>query len=134
MKSFFLAVLITFCGALNAQNRGLIVGNIIDTEQDNTQLAFANISIKNTDITATTDFSGLFLIENLESGDYTLVCTFPGYKTKEIQISVSALNTTELKFDMSPLPIPSMSTALNSKPSSNAEIQSETNSHTLEQP
>lgn len=84
-----------------AQNTGLIVGKIMDNELDNTPLAFANLSIKNTSITSQTDLTGLFLIENLEAGDYTLVCSFPGYETQEIKVHVDSLQPIELQVSLS---------------------------------
>lgn len=83
-----------------AQNTGLIVGKVMDHELDNTPLVFANMSIKGTSIASQTDLTGVFLIENLESGDYTLVCSFPGYETQEIKIHVDALQPTELELTL----------------------------------
>lgn len=80
-----------------AQNTGLIVGKVMDNELDNTPLVFANISIKGTSIEVQTDLTGLFVIENLEAGDYTLICSFPGYETHEIKVHVDALQPIELQ-------------------------------------
>lgn len=80
-----------------AQNTGLIVGKVMDNELDNTPLVFANISIKGTSIEVQTDLTGLFVIENLEAGDYTLICSFSGYETHEIKVHVDALQPIELQ-------------------------------------
>ena len=84
-----------------AQNTGLIVGKIMDNEMDNSPLVFANLSIKGTSIKVQTDFSGLFLIENLEAGDYTVVCSFPGYDAQEVKVHVEALRPAELNLSLS---------------------------------
>ncbi|GAA3601068.1 hypothetical protein GCM10022396_18130 [Flavivirga amylovorans] len=60
----------------------------MDKEFDNNPLVFANVSIKGTSIKSTTDETGLFVIENIEDGDYTLVCSFVGYETKELKVKV----------------------------------------------
>jgi hypothetical protein len=83
-----------------SQNTGLIVGKILDNELNNSPLVLANVAVKGTNISADTDISGLFTLENLEDGDYTLVCSFVGYETKEINIHVNALEPTELKLSL----------------------------------
>jgi hypothetical protein len=83
-----------------SQNTGLIVGKILDNELNNSPLVLANVAVKGTNISADTDISGLFTLENLEDGDYTLVCSFVGYETKEINIHVNSLEPTELKLSL----------------------------------
>ena len=97
MKQIVILFFLVFSTISFAQNAGLIVGNILDKELNNAPLAFANVTVKGTDITTTTDFSGLFLIENLEYGDYILVYNFPGYETKEVEVKVNAQIPTDLK-------------------------------------
>tara|TARA_R110000868_G_scaffold404322_4_gene682368 strand:- start:192 stop:587 length:396 start_codon:yes stop_codon:yes gene_type:complete len=97
MKPIFILFFLVFSGLSSAQGTGLIVGNILDKEVDNTPLAFASVHVKGTDINTSTDFSGLFLIENIEAGDYILVYNFPGYETKEINVTVVSEKPTELK-------------------------------------
>lgn len=75
----------TFCFS---QSNGMIVGKVLDGEFDNNPLIFADVSIKETGIKLATDQTGLFVVENLEDGDYTLVCSFIGYETKELQVKV----------------------------------------------
>ena len=83
-----------------SQNTGLIVGKIMDNELNNSPLVLANVSVKGTSIVTDTDMSGTFTIENLKDGDYTLVCSFVGYETKEIQVHVSAFEPAELKLSL----------------------------------
>jgi hypothetical protein len=82
------------------QNTGLIVGKIMDDELNNAPLVLANVSVKGTDINLNTDLTGLFVIENLEAGDYTLVCSFAGYETQEIKVHVDALKPAEIKLSL----------------------------------
>ncbi|WP_303318754.1 carboxypeptidase-like regulatory domain-containing protein [Flavivirga abyssicola] len=83
--TFFILIFTSFCFS---QNTGLIAGKLMDKEFDNNPLVFADVSIKGTSIKSTTDETGLFVIENLKDGDYTLVCSFTGYETKELKIKV----------------------------------------------
>lgn len=102
MKQLFTLLLFTFSSLGFAQNMGLIVGKVIDKDTNNEPLVFANLSIKGTTIESTSDITGLFLIENLSDGDYTLVCNFVGYETKEINVYVSALEPTEVNISLEP--------------------------------
>ncbi len=82
------------------QNTGLIVGKIMDNELNNAPLVLANVSVKGTAINSNTDLTGMFIIENLEAGDYTLVCSFAGYETQEIKVHVNALKPAEIKLSL----------------------------------
>lgn len=94
----FLLVFALLCtSALGfAQNTGIIVGKITDEEVANAPLVLANINIKGAKIETNTDQTGLFALENLEAGNYVLVCSFLGYKSKEINVHVDALTPLEI--------------------------------------
>ena len=49
---------------------------------------FCNVFLKGTTIGAATDINGMYNISKVEPGDYTLVVTYIGYDTTEINISV----------------------------------------------
>ncbi len=85
LTTLFILLFTTFCFA---QHTGLITGKLLDKEFDNNPLVFADVTIKGTSIKSTTDQTGLFFIENLEDGNYTLVCRFTGYETKELKVKV----------------------------------------------
>jgi len=105
MKHLITLLLLTFSGLGFAQNTGLFVGKVTDKELNNEPLMFASISVKGTAITADSDMTGLFLLENLAEGDYTLVCNFVGYESKELQIHVSAMQPTEVAISLAPTTI-----------------------------
>ena len=67
---------------LNAQSG--ITGTVIDGDF-NESLPFANIQVKETGEGITSDFDGKYFFE-LNEGTYTLIFSFVGYETKEIQI------------------------------------------------
>ncbi|MFD0990280.1 carboxypeptidase-like regulatory domain-containing protein [Mariniflexile jejuense] len=100
MKQLLYTAIFLFTAFSFSQNTGLIVGKILDNELNNSPLVLANVSIKGTATQVNTDITGLFVIENLEAGDYTLVCSFAGYETKEMNVHVDALNPTEVNLSL----------------------------------
>ncbi|GAA3575914.1 carboxypeptidase-like regulatory domain-containing protein [Snuella lapsa] len=100
MKRLALLSFLLFTAFCFGQNTGMIVGKIMDQELNNAPLVLANVSVKGTDIKLNTDITGLFLIENLKDGDYTLVCSFLGYETKEVKVSVQSEKPAEVKLSL----------------------------------
>ena len=94
MKPFLIYIALFFSTSLISQSfnvsslisdvnkEGVIEGVVYDTNLTS-KLAFANVSIKNTTIEVETDFEGSFSI-NLKPGNYTLIFSFLGYKTVEV--------------------------------------------------
>lgn len=76
-----------------SSKNGKIEGFVLDTEENNEPLAFATISVKNTDVEATTNIDGSFSI-NIKPGKYTLIYQFIGYKTVEIE-NVTVVSNSE---------------------------------------
>ncbi len=102
MKQLITLLFFIFSSVGFAQNTGLIVGKVTDKELNNEPLIYASISIKGTTITSDSDMTGLFLLENLADGDYTLVCNFVGYETKELKVHVNAMQPTEVHIALAP--------------------------------
>ncbi|MDO7173516.1 carboxypeptidase-like regulatory domain-containing protein [Mariniflexile sp. AS56] len=101
MKQLIYTALLLFTALSFGQNTGFIIGKVLDNEVNNAPLVLANVSIKGTATTLNTDLTGLFIFENLKAGDYTLVCSFAGYETKEINVHVTDLEATEIKVSLS---------------------------------
>jgi hypothetical protein len=78
------------------QGTGLIVGKILDNVMNEEPLIFANVFIKGTDLKSTSDVTGLFLLENLKDGIHTLVFSYPGYETKELDVQIISGAPTEI--------------------------------------
>ncbi len=127
MKQLLTLVLLVFSTLTFAQGTGFVIGTILDKELENNPLAFANVQVKGTDILSTTDLSGLFLIENLEAGDYTLTCNFVGYETKEIKITVSPEKPVEVKLALGAKTFSLIGLALNENIQTKNENVSEIN-------
>lgn len=60
-----------------------ISGKIIDNEF-NEPLAFASIQVKDTNFSTNSEFDGSYII-SLNPGKYTLIFSFPGYKSIEVK-------------------------------------------------
>ncbi len=84
-----------------AQNTGSVVGTLTDKEFNDEPLAFANVLIKGTTKGTTSDFDGVYKIENLEVGTHILEFSFVGYETQQISVSIIAGEVTELNVAMS---------------------------------
>ncbi|MDF1548685.1 MAG: TonB-dependent receptor [Bacteroidales bacterium] len=81
-------LLLLFPAFLFAQGTSSIKGKVID-EQTDESLVGATVMIKGTTNGTITDFDGEYLLNNLESGDYTLLVSFVGYNSKEAQVTLS---------------------------------------------
>lgn len=84
MNLKFLAVFIVMLmsSLVNAQNR--FEAHIYDA-QTNSPLAGANASVKGTSVGATTNEQGLLVLDNVPTGTQTIVISFMGYETREMQ-------------------------------------------------
>lgn len=81
----------------DAQKNGKIEGLVLDNEVDNEPLAFAIITVKNTDFETNSDLDGTFSF-NLKPGNYILEVQFLGYETIELRnVTVVAGNTLSIK-------------------------------------
>lgn len=100
MKHLITLLLLTFTSICFAQNGGIIVGKVLDKELNNEPLIFAEIAIKGTAIKADSDVTGFFYFENLAEGDYTIVCSFVGYETKEFQVHLDPMQVSEVNFSL----------------------------------
>lgn len=86
MKTFITAITLFFVIA-NANSQDLSVkGKVIDNQK--TPLVGVNIFIKNTTKGTQTNFDGEFEIKNIKDVNFTLVFSYIGYKTKEVNVTV----------------------------------------------
>jgi hypothetical protein len=101
MKRLTLIIMLLFAAILQGQNTGSVSGKLIDKEYDNEPLAFANILIKGTTKGTTSDIDGLYRFENLDAGTYTMIYSFVGYESQEIQVVVEANKNKTINVTMS---------------------------------
>jgi len=83
MKNLVFVLTLLVYGFGFAQDNKL-TGSILDGEFNNEPLAFAKISIKNTNQSVDSDIEGNYIL-NLTPGKYTLVYEFIGYEPVEIK-------------------------------------------------
>ena len=101
MKLFY-KLFFFFPAVVFAQEGGSVAGKLTDSDYNNEPLAFANVHIKGTTKGVTSDFDGLYSIENIKPGTYTLVYSFLGYETVEIpNVTVVPDKVTNIDLPMS---------------------------------
>lgn len=100
MKSILIALPFIFTSILSAQSTASIGGKLIDKEYNNEPLAFGNVLIKGTTIGTTSDMDGVYVFDNLNEGRYTLIYSFIGYETKEMEVALEAGKAVKMNVDM----------------------------------
>lgn len=83
--SLLFSALTTFTFAQN------VTGVVLDAETGESLIG-ASVTMEGTSMGTTTDFNGKFTIKDMKNGDYTLVITYTGYETTEMEVSVSGDN------------------------------------------
>jgi hypothetical protein len=79
----------------NQLKKGTLSGKVLDEEFNNHPLAFVTITVKETNISTTSNQDGSFSF-NLKPGFYTLLYHFVGYQTIEVENVKVSLNETIL--------------------------------------
>src|SRR5690606_27649481 len=102
-KTIFILSLFTFCISFSlAADPGRVTGTVIDG-RSNEALSYANVIVKGTQKVVNTDFEGDYALE-LQDGIYTLVFSFVGYETKEIEeVKVEKGKSTVIDLTLNPL-------------------------------
>ncbi|WP_299394693.1 TonB-dependent receptor [uncultured Gelidibacter sp.] len=100
MKHLFTLLTLVFTSILSAQSTATIAGKLIDKEYNNEPLAFGNVLIKGTTIGTTSDMDGVYHFDNLDEGRYTLVYSFVGYETKELEVVLEAGKVVNVDVEM----------------------------------
>lgn len=89
MKLIYIYLIAIITTVSQAQNKADISGNI---KNDEGNLTYANVYLKNTTQGDITDENGNYTIKNVTEGDYIIVASFTGYKTIEKKISINSKN------------------------------------------
>lgn len=88
--------------SITSKKPGSIVGKLTDREMNNEPLPFANILIQGTTKGTTSDFDGLYELDNLAPGMYTVSYSYIGYKTVVIpEVLVASGKVTNIDIPMS---------------------------------
>jgi hypothetical protein len=105
MKNIFFVFTILFSATLLSQNLGGIKGKVTDKAMNNEPMLFANVQLKGFDTYYETNFHGNFEISEIEAGEYTLVISYAGYESQELNIVVSENKISQVKTNLSPIQI-----------------------------
>lgn len=93
MKKIVLLLLISICGFSQTTLKGTVYSG-------NETLSFASIYIKEIKKGAQTDENGNYEITTIESGSYTLIASYMGYKTERKTILIGKENKTQVNFNL----------------------------------
>lgn len=79
---------------------GSVSGTVLEAGSD-FPLPGVNVFIEGTTLGASTDLDGQFTLKNIPSGSYTLVCSFMGYDTQKVPVTIRNTETTQVDFSLS---------------------------------
>jgi len=86
--------LLTFVMGL-AQEKATVTGKVTDKDMGGESLPFASVAVKGTSISANTDENGTYTL-SVPAGTSTIVFSFLGYETAEIEVTLAAGETKTL--------------------------------------
>ncbi len=98
-KNCFFLAFILLNQNIMAHQMGSVVGMVVDSESKEA-IAFVNVLIDNSMEGTTTGLDGRFQIRYIQEGEYNLVISHLGYKTKTIAFSVVKNDTTALHIEL----------------------------------
>jgi len=105
MKNILLFCSLFFSVLSYAQTTGDIKGVVTDEAMNSEPMLLANIRLKGLETEYQTNFHGNFNISNIEAGEYTLVISYAGYETKELNVVVAENKTSQIATNLNPLQI-----------------------------
>ena len=97
-----LFVLTSIIASLTYAQTGSVKGTLTDKQMNNEPLPFANVIIKDSSRGTTSDFDGIYTIDDLAPGTYVVEFSFVGYQTIEKTIAISANQIVTLDLSLSP--------------------------------
>ena len=85
----------------SSAKNGIIAGNVYNSQTDE-PLTGANVYLENTSLGAATDEDGMFIINNVPPGNYTVAVNFIGFKKYTSNITLEAGDKAKLNFALQP--------------------------------
>lgn len=89
LLTFFFVAIILCCNKMAVSQNATIKGFVYEKETGE-PVIFTNVYLKKTNIGATTDNNGYFVITQIPPGNYTLMVTYLGYDSLVMPISIKA--------------------------------------------
>jgi len=86
-KNLYLSTLLLFLTHLLLAQTATIRGNVYD-KQSGDPVPFATVALQGSSLGTNTDDAGFFSISEIPVGDYTLVASYLGYESAEVEISL----------------------------------------------
>lgn len=82
---------LTYVKVLDAQTttKTKSLSGFVYDDSNGEALIGANVYVKSLNLGSTTNISGYFVLPDLSTGTYTIVCSYIGYETQSIQFSIS---------------------------------------------
>lgn len=99
LSCFMLFSMVVLPGALSAQNKGKIIGQVFEASSKSL-LPGANVILEGTYIGTSTDANGEFLIPNVPIGVYKVTASFLGYQESTKEVEVTANQYTAVTFSL----------------------------------
>ena len=93
-------IILLFFVSLSFSQTGSVVGKLTDKDFNNEPLPFANVIVKGTSKGTTSDIDGLYELDNLEPGSYTIEFSYIGYETLDFDIVIEGGRVTTLNVPM----------------------------------
>jgi|GEM_PF-617071 len=97
MKTLVWTVSFLFSLTVFGQESGSIVGKIMDHEQIDEPMLFAEVSLKGTHWKTQTNFNGNFELLDVVPGNYLLAISFLGYEDLEIPVEVHSKSILQIE-------------------------------------
>ncbi len=98
MKKHLLGIVFLLVSIASFAQTGTVHGRIVDAQK--LALPSATISIKGTEIGVISDLNGFFSIRNVPVGEQTVVVSYIGYKSQELDVTVVAGKKASIDFKL----------------------------------
>jgi len=98
-KILLLTILTTLFGSISFAAPGVVKGIILN--EDNSTLAYANVTLEEIQRATTSNQKGEYKLDNIHPGEYTLVVSFVGFPQQKKKIAVRDSSVVEQNFSLS---------------------------------
>jgi len=100
----FSIILIGFSSSLFSIDKGSLRGFVTDSTNGE-QISYANVVIKGSRFGSTTNNRGYYYIPSIPVGKHTVLISFMGYQTREIEVIITKDEIIQLNVKLSPVPV-----------------------------